>query len=147
MTSSPTPAVLPDARANLDKVLTDALYLAVATLAFHGRDRGTDRQERMLDGLEKLAKELDPRIRAARDDLRTTPPASDAAVPARPVMRMEVIREWVGGERYARDYEYCDATFKDQADRVLALFAAAPKVASDTATDRDASTRSQRPPE
>jgi hypothetical protein len=75
-----------------------------------------------------------PALRAALKHT-PTPPASDAAVPARPVMRMEVIREWVGGERYARDYEYCDATFKDQADRVLALFAAAPKVASDTGTD------------
>jgi NTP pyrophosphatase (non-canonical NTP hydrolase) len=58
--------------------------------------------------------------------LTATPPVPDVAtipVGMKPT-RDEIIREWVGGERYARDYEYCDANFGAQADRILALFAA-----------------------
>lgn len=31
---------------------------------------------------------------------------------------VEIIREWFGGERYARDYEYLDANFGKQAKHV-----------------------------
>lgn len=54
---------------DLDTVLNDALYLAVCTLAFHTRDRGTDRQEAMLDSLETLALALDTHVRAVQADL------------------------------------------------------------------------------
>jgi hypothetical protein len=76
-----SPQTLPaPGEVELNTVLTEALYFAVCTLAFHGRDRGTDRQEGMLDDLEKLARDLDPRIRAARASLSTVAAANDEGV-------------------------------------------------------------------
>lgn len=49
----------------LREALQASLEFACLTLAFHGRDRGTDRQERMLDDLEELARKLDPQMRKA----------------------------------------------------------------------------------
>lgn len=37
-----------------------------------------------------------------------------------PVARADILREWFGGKRYARDYEYLDASYGAAADRVLA---------------------------
>lgn len=34
--------------------------------------------------------------------------------------RIDILREWFGGERYARDYEYLDANYSEQATRVVA---------------------------
>lgn len=59
------PSLLPVGKVEVERGLKDALYLAVSTLAFHGRDRGTDRQDSMLDGLEEVARKADPTIRAA----------------------------------------------------------------------------------
>jgi len=72
------PKVASDTGAGLREALQASLEFACLTLAFHGRDRGTDRQERMLDDLEELARKLDAQVRKAL----ATPPASDAAVPA-----------------------------------------------------------------
>ena len=47
------------------EALQKGLEFAVLTLAFHGRDRGTDREAKMLDDLEQLARELDPLMRQA----------------------------------------------------------------------------------
>ena len=47
----------------LREALDKSLQFACLTLAFHGRDRGTDHQEKMLDDLEVLARELDPLVR------------------------------------------------------------------------------------
>jgi len=39
----------------------------------------------------------------------------------REITRTDILREWFGGERYARDYEYLDASFGHRADAILAL--------------------------
>lgn len=39
------------------------------------------------------------------------------------VTRTDILREWFGGDRYARDYDYLDANFGEQADRVLTYLA------------------------
>lgn len=62
------------------EALKEALHLAVWTLAFHGRDRGTDRQEKMLDDLEGQARKVDPLVRSAFSSLDAEPvqPSSGA---------------------------------------------------------------------
>lgn len=52
-------------RLRLYDVVQEALEFACLTLAFHGRDRGTPRQEKMLDDLEVLARRLDTTCRTA----------------------------------------------------------------------------------
>lgn len=47
------------------EALQKGLEFAVLTLAFYGRDRGTDREAKMLNDLEQLARELDPLMRQA----------------------------------------------------------------------------------
>ena len=42
------------------------------------------------------------------------------------VTKTDILREWFGGERYARDYEYIDANFGKEASRVAALYPTAP---------------------
>lgn len=49
----------------LQDALKQALYLAVATVAFIGRDEGTDRLQSTLDGLVNVALRTDPVIRRA----------------------------------------------------------------------------------
>lgn len=39
----------------------------------------------------------------------------------RPVCWIDILREWFGGERYARDYEYLDKNYAEQARRVEAF--------------------------
>jgi hypothetical protein len=39
-------------------------------------------------------------------------------VKVKPPSKIDVLREWFGGDRYARDYEYIDANFSEQAQRV-----------------------------
>ncbi|CAH2399098.1 hypothetical protein MES4922_210087 [Mesorhizobium ventifaucium] len=46
------------------------------------------------------------------------------AMEAEAVTRTDILREWFGGDRYGRDYEYLDANFGTQADRVVAYLAA-----------------------
>lgn len=97
-----------------------------------------DRNDEFIAAVEAAADEA---LRKAADIIHTitaltpkappqTPPdagiGSDGAGERKPPLRMEIIREWVGGERYARDYEYCDRAFREAADRVLALFATQP---------------------
>lgn len=42
-----------------------------------------------------------------------------ASKPQSAVTATDILREWFGGERYARDYEYLDANFGEQAARVV----------------------------
>ena len=54
-----------------ERVLNRGLELAVLTLAFHGRDRGTNRLESTLDGLEELARKHETEARPAIAALAT----------------------------------------------------------------------------
>lgn len=47
-------------------------------------------------------------------------PSSNAHT-ERPVCWIDILREWFGGERYARDYEYLDKNYAEQARRVEAF--------------------------
>ena len=40
-----------------------------------------------------------------------------------PVSHIDILREWFGGDRYARDYEYLDANFGKQAKQVSTYLA------------------------
>lgn len=50
--------------------------------------------------------------------------ASAAASAAVKLTRTDVLREWFGGKRYARDYEYLDAQFGQAADRIISFLSA-----------------------
>ena len=50
---------------------------------------------------------------------------SGASTACKVINRTDLLREWFGGERYARDYEYLDANYGAQADRVVAYFVGA----------------------
>jgi hypothetical protein len=51
-----------------------------------------------------------------KDDVR--PLSLAPQVKVKPPSKIDVLREWFGGDRYARDYEYIDANFSEQAQRV-----------------------------
>ena len=82
---------------DLRTVLTEALYFAVCTLAFHGRDRGTDRQEKMLDDMEDLARDLDPRVRAA---LAVLSPALDNTAVEGLRTALEPVMHWYQSDEH-----------------------------------------------
>lgn len=53
-------------------------------------------------------------------------PPADASgeVERKAITWVDVLREWFGGERYARDYEYLDANYRKNAERVADYSAA-----------------------
>lgn len=129
MTSSPTPAVLPDARALARKIIAQSWA-----------ERGFP------DSAERIASEdiwVADAMLAFAEQL-TTPPASDAAVPAGEVIDLErnffasliaaaEQSKWMPPEYMMNDWvsDCCDLLINGPA-------AAAPKVASDTGADREA---------
>jgi len=59
-------------------------------------------------------------------DLTAAPHPAPAPIDGRgeAVTKADILREWFGGDRYARDYEYLDANFGNQADRIVAFITA-----------------------
>ena len=56
---------------------------------------------------------------AAIEFLNSSPTAQTGEAVA--ITRTDILREWFGGDRYARDYEYLNVNFGAQADRVVAF--------------------------
>lgn len=77
---------------NARVALERALQFTVLTLAFLGRDRGTDRQNTALDGITKAAAELDPVLRTALAERATTAAGEPTKLPGREAIK-EAVRE------------------------------------------------------
>ncbi|MET0375979.1 MAG: hypothetical protein ABW128_17195 [Rhizorhabdus sp.] len=115
MTFSPTPAVLPDARALAIKYALPGHYDGISTFATQRGD--ADRKPYMLALVEALA----------------TPPASDAAVPAGEGVKCICTQDCPATE----DGHYINCPAHTYYAKWLEMTAAAPKVASEDQAARD----------
>lgn len=88
---------------------TKEMLAAFSAKAAVLRERG---KNNTLHDIEQAADYLDAAVR--RLAALSAPPAGVV----KPLSKIDVLREWFGGDRYARDYEYIDANFGRQAQQV-----------------------------
>lgn len=98
------------------EALQKGLEFAVLTLAFHGRDRGTDREAKMLDDLEQLARELDPLMRRAlvAIDSRSGHPDDEAVDRFAVLMKAKLSAARAKGRRGWDDPDQCSTDYLRQ---------------------------------
>ncbi len=115
-------------------MVTLAAYCLAHGLDMH--DAGETELARIWTRVDKIRAKQAAKPKHSPLPVASSPAAADAGEPAKALRASDILREWFGGDRYARDYEYLDQWFGGQAERVAAYIRSAIPVTSTAPTHR-----------